>query len=57
MSALMTTITSVFSTVIEWVGTVGTTIMDDGNELMLLFIIIPVIGLAVGMFRRLLNVN
>lgn len=57
MAALMATITSVFTTVIGWVGTVGSTIMAEGNELMLLFVIIPVIGLGVGLFRRLLNVN
>lgn len=57
MASLMATLGSIFTAVIGWVSTVATTITAEGNEILLLFAMIPLIGLAVGLFRRLLNVN
>lgn len=38
-----------------WVSQVVTSITSEGNEILLLAIVIPVTGLAVGMFKRLLS--
>lgn len=57
MAGLMTTLGTIFTTVIGWVGTVASTITAEGNEILLLFAMIPLIGLGVGLFKRLLNVQ
>jgi len=53
MSEILTGVGTVFSQAINWVGTVGTTI--TGNPLLMLFCTIPLVGLGVGMFKRLLH--
>lgn len=55
MSAIITAVGDVFTAAIGWVGTVSTTIA--AQPLLLMFTIIPLVGLGVGLFRRLLNVN
>lgn len=56
MSAIVTAVTTLFTAVIGWVGTVATTITAAGNELLLVFAILPLIYLGVKMFRKLMNV-
>lgn len=54
MEALITAITTVFTAAIGWVGTVATTIA--GQPILLLSCVgIPLCGLGVGMFKRLLS--
>ncbi|SBV98942.1 hypothetical protein KL86CLO1_11108 [uncultured Eubacteriales bacterium] len=54
MAALLTSVTDVFTAAIGWVGTVGTTI--TGTPVLLLFAVgVPLCGLGVGMFKRLLS--
>ena len=55
MSDILTTVTSIFTAAIGWVGTVAETIA--GEPILLLFCVIPLIGLGVGLFKRLLSVN
>ena len=55
MSGVLADITSVFSSAIGWAGTVAETIAD--NPLLLIPCIIPLIGLGVGLFRRLLHIS
>ena len=55
MSEIISAITTVFTAAIGWVGQVGETIV--GTPILLLFCAIPLVGLGVGLFRRLLNVN
>ena len=55
MVQLLNAVGDVFSEAIIWVGTVATTITD--TPLLLMFAVIPLVGLGVGLFRRLLNVN
>lgn len=45
----------IFSNAIEWLGTVATTIVS--NPILLVFTLIPLVGLGVGLFKRLINVN
>lgn len=56
MAAIISNVTTIFTAVIGWVGTVATTITAEGNELLLIFAILPLIYLGVKMFRKLMNV-
>lgn len=47
--------TSVFSAAMGWAADVGEAIA--GNPLLLLFCIIPLVGLGVGLFRRMLGIR
>lgn len=54
MASLLTSIGSVFTSVIGWAGTVGETV--TGTPVLLLCCVgIPLCGLGVGMFTRLLH--
>lgn len=55
MAEIITTVTSVFTAAIGWVGTVADTIAAE--PILLLFVCIPLVGLGVGLFKRLLNVG
>lgn len=54
MEALLTSVGQVFTQVISWAGTVGTTI--TGTPVLLLYCVaVPLCGIGVGMFGRLLH--
>ena len=54
VSSLLTSISSVFTAAIGWVGTVASTIA--GQPILLISCVaIPLCGLGVGMFKRLLS--
>lgn len=55
IASLMTSVGDIFSAALGWVGTVATTITS--NPILLLFCVLPLVGLGVGLFRRLINVN
>lgn len=55
MTSLISNLTEIFTAVIGYVSTVASTIA--GSPLLLIFCLIPLIGLGVGLFRRLLNVQ
>lgn len=52
METLLTTITSIFTAAIGWVGTVASTVA--GQPLLLLGVVVGFVGLGIGLFRRLL---
>lgn len=54
VASLLTSIGSVFSSAISWVGTVASTIADE-PILLLACVGIPMCGLGVGLFKRLLR--
>lgn len=54
MDALLTAISSVFTSAIGWVGTTASTIAAQ-PILLLCCVGIPLCGLGVGMFKRLLS--
>ena len=54
VATLLNSIGEVFTSAISWAGTVGSTIVK--TPLLLLFCAIPLVGLGVGLFKRLLNV-
>ena len=51
----ITTVGTIFTTAIGWLVQVGTTIA--GEPILLTFTALPLIGLGVGLYRRLLNIN
>ena len=54
MAALLTAVTDVFTAVVGYVSTVATTI--TGTPVLLLFCVaVPLCGIGVGMFKRLLS--
>ena len=54
MDALLTAVGSVFTSAIGWVGTVASTIA--GQPILLLSCVgIPLCGIGIGMFKRLLS--
>lgn len=54
MAALLTSVTDVFTAAIGWVSTVASTV--TGEPVLLLFCVgVPLCGLGVGMFSRLLH--
>lgn len=55
MDAILTAVSSVFTSAIGWVGTVANTVTSQ--PILLVFAIIPLVGLGVGLFKRLLSVN
>ena len=55
MTSLISAVSEVFTAAIGWVGTVGETIVS--TPILTLFCTLPLVGLGVGLFRRLINVN
>jgi len=55
MEAIMSTVTSVFTTGLQMVGELVTTITAQGNEILLLFTMIPIVGLGIGLFKRVIH--
>ena len=54
MTELLSAVTSVFTSAVGWVSTVATTI--TGTPVLLLFCVaVPLCGLGVGMFSRMLH--
>lgn len=54
MEALLPNVTSVFTAAVGWVGQVATTIAEE-PVLMLFCVAVPLVGLGVGLFKRLLS--
>lgn len=57
MAALLSTITSIVTSVVGWVTSFIGVITADGNEFLLLMLLVPIIGFAVGILRRLINLS
>lgn len=57
MSALLSTITSIVTAVVGWVTSFIGVITAEGNEFLLLMLLVPIIGFAVGILRRLINLS
>lgn len=57
MAALLATITSIVTAVVGWVTSFIGVITAEGNEFLLLMLLVPIIGFAVGILRRLINLS
>lgn len=52
-SFISTNITPVVSAAFSWVGTAVNAITAEGNELLLMAVVLPFVGLGIGLLRRL----
>lgn len=55
LASILGDVGGVFEAAIGWVGTVAETIAT--TPILLIFCIIPLVGLGVGLFRRLIHAN
>lgn len=55
MASIIADIGSLFTAAMGWAQTVASTVA--GNPLLLIFVLVPLVGLGIGIFRRLLNVQ
>lgn len=54
MEAIISAVSSVFTAAIGWVGTIASTIASQ-SILLLAVVGVPLVGLGVGLFKRLLS--
>lgn len=55
MAEIISSVSSIFTAAIGWVGTVAETV--TGEPILLIFAILPLVGIGVGLFKRLLSVQ
>lgn len=53
LAAAIEAITAVVTAVITWIGDYMGAIMAQGNELLLIFFALPLVGLGIGALKRL----
>ncbi len=53
---LLTAIGGVVTAAVGWMGSFLHTITTPGNEILLLFCVLPIVGLGIGLTRRMLHV-
>lgn len=54
VATILTSVGQVFTQAIAWAGDVGEVVV--GTPILLIFCALPLVGLGVGLFKRLLNV-
>lgn len=55
MAAIISNITSVVTAAIGWITSFVGTITAEGNEILLLFVIVSFVGLGIGLLSRLIH--
>lgn len=55
MAAILTTVGSVVTSAIGWMGQFVSAITSSGNEILLLFVIVPLVMLGVNILRRMIS--
>lgn len=55
METLVGNITTIVSSAMSWVSTAASTITAEGNEILLLAVLVPFVGLGIGLLKRLLG--
>lgn len=55
MATILGDASSIVTESLGWVGEVVSTV--TGSPLLMLFVILPLVGLGIGLFRRLINVQ
>jgi len=55
MTAILTNVGLVVTESIKWMTSFLSTITASGNEILLLFVILPLVGLGVGLLKRLMR--
>lgn len=54
MEALIGSVTAIFTAAIDWAATVGTMVVQ--TPILLLFVVLPLVGLGISIFKRLLRI-
>lgn len=57
IETLLSNVSLVVTSAIDWLGDFVGTITASGNELLLVFAAVPLVGLGVGLLRRMLAIN
>lgn len=55
MSSILTTVGEVVTSAISWIGDYASLITAEGNEIMLLFVLLPLVGLGIGLLKRMVS--
>lgn len=55
LATLLTSVGSIVTSAIGWMGSYVTAITSTGNEILLLFIILPLVGLGISMIKRMIS--
>lgn len=56
MSTIITNVGTIVTGAIDWMGDYLSVITASGNEILLLFVLIPVVGLGIGLVRRMIRI-
>lgn len=56
MAGIITSVGTIVTGAIGWMGQFLATITTAGNEILLLFVLIPLVGLGIGLVKRLIRV-
>lgn len=57
LAAILTNVGSIVTAAIGWMGDYISAISASGNELLMLFVCVPLVGLGIGLIRRMISVN
>lgn len=55
MAAILTNVGLIVTESIEWMTAFLSAITASGNEILLLFVILPLVGLGIGLLKRLMR--
>lgn len=55
MAGLVTAVDAIVTGAVGWIGDYISAIGQSGNEILLFFMLIPVVGLGVGLIKRMIS--
>lgn len=55
MANILSTVGDVVTSAISWIGDYASLITAEGNEIMLLFVLLPLVGLGIGLLKRMVS--
>lgn len=56
IAAILASAGSIVTSAVSWMGSFLGTITKPGNELLMLFVLLPIVGLGIGLVRRMIRV-
>lgn len=56
MATILTSVGNVVTSAVGWMGSFLGTITAAGNEILLLFVLLPIVGLGIGLVKRMIRV-
>ena len=57
MSSFITTVSAIVTAAIGWMGDYIGAITAEGNEMLMFFLALPLVGTGIGLIKRLISVN